>query len=263
MRPLIYRFLLASFFATGVAAAASISYEGFDYPPASSIFLQNGGTGWSGPWNTPGGLDATVAPSTLTFGSLATSGGSLSTAGFQPPNQGSSVATWVRLLSTSLGADNTTAYLSFLFRPDAGFGFYGGLNFGNAFAGLSGNQTHFGLEGPGNSVSLSSVAATGQTVLFVIRMDFLPGNDRLSLFLNPTPGLPEPGAADVSRSDLDLGSVNSVTINNYGGFTTDEIRIGDSWESVTPTNAPEPALGAAAAFALAAFAGLARRRAKA
>ena len=209
LRPVL-RFLLPCICSLGVAQAGTLfEYEGFGYPPGSSIFMQNGGSGWSGAWDTPGGLDAAVAAASLTSGALAVSGGALSTAGSQPPNQGSSVATWIRALGTPLGADNTTAYLSFLFRPDAGFGFYGGLNFGGVYVGLSGNQVTYGLEGPANQLNLSSVpAVAGQTVLFVLRADFLPGDDRLSLYLNPTPGQPEPAVPDVLKTDLDVGAVN-------------------------------------------------------
>src|SRR6185369_5070902 len=212
------RLFLLCFCVAGISDAATLSeYEGFSYPSGSSLFLQNGGTGWSGAWGTPGGLDAVVGDPSLTFGNLAVSGGAVSTAGSQPPNQGASVATWIRSLGTPLGADNTTAYLSFLFRPDAGFGFYGGLNFGGVFVGRSGDQSFYGLEGAGNTVSLSSTPVTGgQTVLFVMRVDFLSGNDTLSLYINPTPGQPEPGVADVFRTNLDIGAVNEVVINNYG-----------------------------------------------
>jgi hypothetical protein len=231
----------------GLASAGTLSeYEGFGYSSGSSLSGQNGGTGWSGAWGTPGGLDATIDGTSLTFGTLAVSGGAVSTAGSQPPNQGSSVATWIRSLGMTLGADNTTEYLSFLFQPDAGFGFYGGLNFGGVFIGLSGNQSFYGLEGPGNDINLSTVSASvGQTVLFVLRADFLAGNDRLSLYIDPTPGQPEPATPDVLKTDLDVGSVTIVTINNYGGFTTDEIRIGTSFDSVTPMQSavPEPASG--------------------
>jgi len=231
-------------------AGTLYEYDGFNYPSGSSLFLQNGGSRWSGAWGTPGGLDATIASTTLADGDLAVSGGAVSTSGFQPPNQGASVATWDRFWGTPLGADNTTAYFSFLFRPDPGFGFYGGLNFGNVFVGLSGNQAFYGLEGPTNDVNLSSVpVVVGQTVLFVLRADFLPGNDRLSLYLNPAPGQSEPAVPDVLKTDLDVGTVDSVTINNYGGFTTDEIRIGSSFDAVTPV--PEPAYGVGVAFAFA------------
>ncbi|MGJ5816769.1 hypothetical protein [Paludibaculum fermentans] len=249
---------LRNIFAVGLWAgtlangATLYQYEGFAYQPGSSIFLQNGGTGWSGAWGTPGGLDATIAAASLTSGGLAVSGGSLSTAGAQPPNQGSSVATWVRYLGTSQGADNTTVYFSFLLRPDAGFGYYGGLNLGSVFAGLSGNQSVYGLEGPVNDLSLSSTpVVAGQSVLFVLRADFHAGNDTLSLFLNPTPGLPEPAVADATKTNVDVGAIDFLTINNYGGFTMDELRIGSTFDSVTPTAVPEP--GYAAGIALASF----------
>lgn len=241
------RFLLACIYAAGIVNAGTLfEYEGFNYATGSTINLENGGTGWSGAWGTPGGLDATIAASSLASGNLAVFGGALSTAGFQPPNQGSSVATWTRALGTSLGADNTTAYLSFLLQPNAGFGFYGGLNFGNVFVGMSGNQSFYGLEGPANNLNLSTVpVVAGQPVLFVLRVDFLAGNDRLSLYLNPTPGQPEPAAANVLKTDLDVGMVDSLTVNNYGGFTVDEIRIGSSFDAVTPlaSSVPEPSYG--------------------
>jgi hypothetical protein len=103
------------------------------------------------------------------------------------------------------------------------------------FVGLSGNQSFFGLEGPGGDINLSSVSAVaGKTVLIVVRFDFLPGNDRVLLYINPTPGQPEPAVPNVLKTDLDVGSVTSLAINNYGGFTTDEIRIGSSFDAVTP-----------------------------
>jgi hypothetical protein len=232
----ISRLLVACICAAGIArGGTSYGYEGFSYLAGSSLSSQNGGSGWAGAWGSAGGLDATIAASSLTFSNLVVSGGALSTAGNQPPGQGSSVAYWVRNLGTTLGADNTTAYLSFLFRPDAGFGFYGGLGFGNLFVGLSGNQSFFGLEGPGGDINLSSVSAVaGKTVLIVVRFDFLPGNDRVLLYINPTPGQPEPAVPNVLKTDLDVGSVTSLAINNYGGFTTDEIRIGSSFDAVTP-----------------------------
>jgi hypothetical protein len=130
-------------------------------------------------------------------------------------------------------------------QPDAGAGFYGGLNFGGVFVGLSGNQSFYGLEGPVNDLSLSSVPAVqDQPVLLVLEADFLAGDDRLSLYVNPVAGGPQPAVANAVKTDQDVGAVDSVTINNYGGFTVDEIRIGDSFAAVTPTSAvPEPQSG--------------------
>jgi hypothetical protein len=255
--------VLSVLVATGIANAGPLlEYEGFNYAPGSSLNSQNGGSGWSGAWGTPGGLDATIAAASLTFGTLPVASGSVSTAGSQPPNQGSSVATWIRNLGTSAGADNTTTYFSFLLRPDAGFGFYGGVNLGGVFVGVSGNQSFYGLEGPANDLSLSAVpVVAGQTVLLVLRADFHAGNDALTLYVNPTPGGPEPGVASVVKSDLDVGAVTSLTINNYGGFTTDEIRIGSSFADVAPAAAaaPEPGYGLMVALAGGAFFGANQR----
>src|SRR5262249_43998685 len=121
-------------------------------------------------------------------------------------------------------------------------GFYGGLNFGGVFIGLSGNQSFYGLEGPVNDLSLSPVAAvSGEAVLLVLEAQFQTGDDRLSLFVNPTAGNPQPAVAGAVKTNVDVGTVSSLVINNYGGFTVDEIRIGDSFAAVTPTAAvPEP-----------------------
>ena len=235
--------LVLSVLSTVAARAdAPSAYEGFPYSVGSSLGGQNGGSGWAGSWYTPGGLDATIAAQTLSFGNLAVSGGAVTTAGFQPLNQGASVASWWRNLATPLGADGTTVYLSFLLRPDAGYGFYGGINFGNVFVGRSGNQADYGLEGPVNDLSLSNAAVVqGQTVLLVMEVQFQAGDDLLSLFVNPTPGQPQPGTPSATKTDLDVGTATSVLINNYGGYTTDEIRVGPTFASVTPV--PEPTFG--------------------
>jgi hypothetical protein len=254
---------LAFVCAAEIANADVLSvYEGFNYTPGLSLSGLNGGFGWSGAWGTPGGLDSTVGSGSLTLDPLAVSGGSASTPGFQPPNQGSSVATWIRNLATPLGADGTTAYLSFLFQPDAGAGFYGGLNFGGVFVGLSGNQSFYGLEGPGNDISLSAVPAVqDQPVLLVLQADFMAGDDRLSLYVNPIAGGPKPSVPDAVKTNLDVGAVDSLTINNYGGFALDEIRIGDSFAAVTPTSSvPEPRSGVLAGIMLALLVSIAARR---
>ncbi len=246
-------------FSTVAARADSPSvYDGFAYTVGSSLGGQNGGNGWDSFWSTPGGLDATIAAPSLSFGDLEVSGGAVTTAGLQPPNQGSSVAFWLRNLATPLGADGTTVYLSFLLRPDAGYGFYGGINVGNVFVGRSGNQANYGLEGPANDLSLSNAAVVqGQTVFLVVEAQFQAGDDVLSLFVNPTPGQPQPGTPSATKNDLDVGTATAVVINNYGGYTTDEIRIGPTFASVTPV--PEPSFGWAFVVGLAWTAVLTRR----
>ena len=204
----------------GLASAGTLSeYEGFGYSSGSSLNGQNGGAGWSGAWGTPGGLDATIDPTSLTFSSLAVSGGAVSTAGSQPPNQGSSVATWIRSLGTTLGADNTTEYLSFLFRPDAGFGFYG--EYGRQFR----RSVHRAFRQP--IVLRIGRARQQQYKIFPrFRRERRPngvvrpcaptswrGTISYPFISIRRRGQPEPAAPDVLKTDLDVGSVTSVTIS--------------------------------------------------
>ncbi len=97
MRPnsLCARFLFLSVCAAGRPASGTLfEYEGFSYPSGSSLSSANCWSGWSGGSGSPGGLDATVTATSLTFQNLAVSGGAVSSAGFQPPAMGSSVAYW-------------------------------------------------------------------------------------------------------------------------------------------------------------------------
>ena len=230
----VFACLAASVLQVGAAAAA---YEGFAYPGGSSLAGQAGGSGWGDSWDGSKSALAANIGTGLAFGSLSTLPGSVSS---DPPVSGQ-VAFLSRQLGASIGADNTTTFLSFLLRPDPGFGFYGGVNLEGLFIGKSGPTTTYGIEGPVNDIDSSKVAATsGRTVLLVLRADFLPGNDRFSLFVDPSPGLPEPSIADSVKTDFDLPPVNFVFVNNAGGWTTDEIRIGSTFASVTPV--PEPAI---------------------
>lgn len=225
-------------FALTQAAHASAVYDGFNYPSGSSLAGQNGGTGWAGAWdNSQSALDVKIAAG-LTFGGLATSPGSA---------QGDPAALNVnvfykRQLGSSFGADNTTVFMSFLLHPDASPGFYGGLNFGGLFVGQSGITTTYGIEAPTNDISSTGISVVpGTTVFLVLRADFLPGNDKFSLYVDPTPGGTEPALADAIKTNFDLGTTDFIFMNNAGGWTTDEIRIGDTFASVTPTvAAPEP-----------------------
>src|SRR5262249_7214638 len=147
---------------------------------------------------------------------------------------------YFRPLVDTFGVDNTTVYLSFLLRPEAGFGFYGGVNFG-VFIGKSGITNTYGIEGPTNDISSTSTVATaGETVLLVLRADFLPGNDRFPLYVNPTPGGAEPVTPDAIKTNVDAGTFSEIFVNNAGSYTTDELRVGDTFESVTGVAAPEP-----------------------
>jgi hypothetical protein len=66
-----------------------------------------------------------------------------------------------------------------------------------------------------------------------VKAEFAAGNDTFTLYVNPAPGSPEPATGTV-KSDLDLGTSNSLLIYSGGEFSLDELRFGETFESVTP-----------------------------
>jgi hypothetical protein len=223
------------------AAWAQSAYEGFNL----TFPLFNTGSGFTGAWAT-GGFNAfasgyTAAEKSLVFSGLATTPGRV-IAGAFPAINGAT-----RSLAQPLGADNTTAYVSVLIRPqgtlDAGIfnGFFGvtlnGAGSQDLFVGKPGaGETHeYVLESRGGAGQVSSGVPTvaGQTVLLVVKAEFLAGNDMFTLYVNPTPGEAEPAAGTI-KSDQNLGTVSKVGIYSTGAFEVDELRIGATYADVTP-----------------------------
>lgn len=223
--------------------AELIAHEGFAYTAGEDLAGQNGGLGWSGPWGTPGGWPVTIgAPG------LNTTDGSAVTAP-RTDTTNDPIAFYGRDLATALGTTDSTVYFAFELRPDEGYGFYGGLNLvgatGGVYAGLSGNQTTYGLEGPGEGdLTLTSVPATVDEIVFlVVRIGFQSGADTIDLFVNPGALLSTPDA----MTSYDLGILDNIYLNNAGGYTTDEIRIGTTYADVM---VPEPSSLSLAALGL-------------
>ena len=234
-------------------SASLLVYEGFDYGPSGSALLSNnGGSGFSNAWSTapgPANTDPYVLNnSTLTDGLLQTSGQSASSIAI------SGIGGLARTFNQTFGADVTTIYMSVLMRPEgvlnAGFSFgYFGMflqsNANHLFLGKpgGGDVNHWGMEvqGGGGQVSTGVGAVVGQTVLLVVRADFLPGADKFTLYLDPTPGGPEPLTGTV-KNDADAGTITGLEIFSGGAFSIDEIRIGNTFADVTPV--PEPTTAA-------------------
>ncbi len=205
----------------GIGNGSQIAYEGFN--PSFPIYA-NSGTGFSGPWSGPSDSSYTLTLNdrSLCYPQLQSSGGSVSAEG---PH---SLAE--RSLSQLLGANNTTVYLSFLLQPQA-------LNSGFSFFGLflGGNQGSLFIGKPGaGQVPSGTPTVVGQTVLLVVKAEFLPGNDRFTLYTNPKAGRSEP-TNGVVKTDLNLGTVSVIgIISANGDFAVDEIRIGTTYADVVP-----------------------------
>jgi hypothetical protein len=212
----------------GDGALAQIAYEGFN---ASFPAYAAGGTGFDGPW-TQGGFNvgaADYAPvrRSLRFRGMRGTGGSI--AGFAS----ASINGMVRTLRQPLGQNGTIVYLGFLLRPlgtldDGVFGGFFGMTLGNdLFVGRAGNVDEYVVETRGGGGRLFSAVPTvvGRTALLVVKVEFLDGTDRITLFVDPKPRGAEPGGG-VVKTDLDLGVVSSLGVYSGGAFAIDEIRLG-------------------------------------
>jgi hypothetical protein len=99
----------------------------------------------------------------------------------------------------------------------------------------------------------------GETALLVLKAEFLQGNDRFTLYVNPTPGGPEPATGPVVTG-VDLGTVSGLAIYSTGAFSIDEIRLGPTFADVTPVvPLPSAAYGGLALLAVSALPKVARR----
>jgi hypothetical protein len=239
------------------ARADVVTYEPFNYTPGTPLLGSNGGSGFASPW-AAGGFNAsiftnyTVAAGSLPYPALATSGDRVTTSEQQ------AISGLTRSLATPLGTPGTTDYISVLLRPEGtvGAGALGGF-FGlylnastttpnlsqDLFLGKPGIFDQYDIEDRGGTNRhLSTVTATaGTTALLVLRMDFTAGIDKFTLYVNPTPGAPEP-TAGVVKQDSDVGTIAALTLYSTGAHSLDEIRIGTTYADVVPLAAvPEPA----------------------
>ncbi|MEN9676734.1 MAG: hypothetical protein RIS76_2630, partial [Verrucomicrobiota bacterium] len=189
-------------------------YEPFDYGAAPTpLEAKGGGQGFAGGWSagipgSPTGFLFGTGTTNLPFASLATQGTRMRMGG-------NSAQALKRAQTLPLGEDGTVRYLSLLVRPDNSVtptGYFGLLALGglgrDLFLGKpgGGNVTRYVLEtaGGGQQVRSAKTVSVAEISLLVLKLEFLPGNDRVSLFVNPPLGI-EPGVADAVKGDLDLG----------------------------------------------------------
>jgi hypothetical protein len=262
--------------AGGAAFGQLNAYEPFDYTPiGSDLSGKSGGGsfGFAGPWQG-GGFNASIfdhadiAAGSLAFGNLLTSGNRVTSA----PQQ--AIAGVTRPLAVPLGAPGTTQYFSFVVRPE------GQLNAG-AFNGFftvlfetaaepelaigkpgAGTLDRYMIEerGGGGQVASNVPVVVNQTALLVVKAQFgaAAANDVFTLYVNPTPGGAEPAGGTV-KSDANLPLVTGLTLYSTGAFSADELRVGNTFASVTPA-VPEPAILTLMALGATALVARPRRR---
>jgi hypothetical protein len=230
-------------------------YEPFNYlvtdfsAPLAGL---DGGLGFAGPWQAGGfnatAQDAWIVPGTLSHSTLAGGGNQMDHRIFSF----GSIFGLVRPLAQPLGTVGTTSYLSVVLRtygigspPEISLNWFSGLCLGNL--GLDPTQLFLGKPGGGaydqwviedrggaGQYASGEVIVPAQSALLVVKMEFGDGApDRFTLYVNPTPGDPEPATGTV-KEDRDFGLFDAVAFYANGAFDADELRIGDTFESVTP-----------------------------
>lgn len=239
-RVLVVAVLLSLFAHGGIVRADIIAYDGFDYSVGTLLAGQDGGVGFSGPWFGDS-AGRTIEAESLSFGSLLTSGERVHITQDLGTN---------RALSTSVGTPAARVYFSFLLRPDGPIDPYtsaGLVLWGDALIFIGkpavGAQREYVVEQAGGFPQVSSghKAVENVVAFLVVRADFTAGKDILSLYVDPTPGLPEPVEADAVFDIFDVGMITELEVASWGegmSSSIDEIRVGETFADVTPV--PEP-----------------------
>lgn len=222
------------------ASAQLMAYDGFGQGPLADLHGSTGGTGWLTAWldQTADAVTGISGPG-LTYPMLDTEPGAAVTEvgqGVYP------MSAYYRSFGP-LPIGPSKVYISFLLRADSGYGGWGGVSFGTypyeMTVGSPLGMYSFGMtlsEGLGDISNAPLIE--GETNFLVVKISKNVGAGiTYKLYLNPTIGQAEPSFALAQYS---VGPVNTIPtflrIDNGGGFTTDEVRVGTTWESVTPTD---------------------------
>lgn len=220
-----------------------LAYESFSYG-SGMLEGANGGTGFTNAWTTTTGTSANVNATGLTSPT-----GTLPVAGGTAEMNTSSQFTQGRDLATSLGGDGTTAWFSYLLTPeDISFG---GISLTLSHDG-SGDYVTIGTSSNDflitrnastfGAARIDNVLVQGQTYFLTVKVDFAAGNDTVTLYVDPTPGLASPDSALTTQlTTADLGTFTQIGL--IGGFSgnnskIDEIRVGESFADVAPSTGP-------------------------
>lgn len=242
------------------AQAAVLAYEGFDYPADDTIVGKTGGTGWgSNAWTTTGG----DGPDVVVSGSLVSTNvtyNSASTGNHGQVGPGRRVA---RFLDTSvggvfdsvgflngagdIGVDGTTLYLSFMIQETVGNadGYYelvfnrNDLGDGGRIGGIGDDQAGANINLRTGGTHTSIIPRDTGVHLFVVKFDFLSGNDRVSVYADPT-GSSEPGVptTQVTLSDMSFDGLSFAAFVGDTVNKVDEIRIATTFAEAV--GVPEP-----------------------
>lgn len=225
-----------------------IASESFDYPTGSFLEGQNGGKGFENAWYHK---EATNTPPSiidgLTYPGLKTSGGALRIQADdadepylpgggrrRPPH-----TVMLRDLQVPYAKEGTTLWYSYLIRiPDAKrlTSYDCRVNIGRPGSG----KIYGGNSGLGFYGETCLDMEVGKTYRVVVRFIYHRGTDCATLWVNPPPEKqPKEGEANLMLRSEDNAVTKSINISiapyGRGQWDIDELRIGPTYESVSPT----------------------------
>jgi hypothetical protein len=219
-------------------AGAATAYEGFDYPVGAPNTAWNGGSGFGGGW-------IPQVQGQIAAGSLSDPTNTLATSGNRA--EGNFMTRQV-----ARGTTGSDFWVSYLMRRGTDSNAYSGLHIfggsGTYFVGEPGGGTGDNTLIIGNGDDSTYVSSgvpfeANRDYFIVSHIETGPGNDRATLYVNPTPGAQAPtGGVTYSASDF-IPGLPSFRFEGFGpGNLTasfDELRIGDTYADVAPA-VPEP-----------------------
>ncbi len=204
-----------------------------------------------GPWGVQNGNLKYTVGNGLTYPHLSTAGYA-AVGGGDYVSVGRSfslgAAAWAPYLKAgSVGAEGTTLWASLLVNQWTEHNnFRVGLHNGGVAWGSDANMVSVGLDAGtwqlrqagGASASTGVARIPGQTYLMVMKLEFLDAAaDRVTLYVNPTPGLAAPdvaGASLTTKSDWSFRSLHFYPGNDALHGALDELRFGENYADVTP-----------------------------
>lgn len=230
-----------------------LAYEGFDYTGGFSPIdgvSQNGGSGWSDPWQVIAGANNYIQDGSLTGGAnVPTDYDILSTGNSYYNFDQSRAGRWLDCSTNGalaargyldangfIGAAGKTLYVSVLQQPAVTAKFYefefhrANLNDPGRIAGVGNDTDTTDVYFRPPSGPFADLGAGDTAVNFyVIRIDFHGGNDDVLIYRNPT-SLTEPLTPTVTLTNVGNMSFNGISLGAYGNnLAIDEIRLGATW----------------------------------
>ncbi|MEW4563715.1 hypothetical protein AB1K70_14370 [Bremerella sp. JC770] len=243
------------------------------WPSEGGTTGRDGGSGFAAPWQEEGHLVSVIESDPMAhplgkvdlrqFSRLSyidSQGAVLQTNGNQLRTSAGDYSSTTRTLNVEqapanlrdgeqLGADGGTLWLSFLAQSYDGSGEhrYAFLELGSPKAGLHvGKLTsipngNWGIAGVVNGQEVnarSSDTSSGESVFVVVRLEFRPGMELATVWLNPNLGV-EP-SENTAFAQMQVPDLRFDRLTFTGRFSTDfdEIRLGQSYHDVAPVAAP-------------------------